>query len=61
MVHIGMNLHHRNSYVAAITDDGELIPGRRVYHDRIDDLWQYLSQFGDDDCCGPTRRSSRWR
>ncbi len=47
MVHVGMDLHHRNSYVVAITQDGRKLPGRRIYHDRIEELWQYLGQFGD--------------
>ena len=48
MIHIGMDLHHRNSVVRALSDDtGELFPSRRIYHDRIEELWQYLDQFGD--------------
>jgi len=48
MIHIGMDLHHRNSVVRALSDDtGELFPARRIYHDRIEELWQYLDQFGD--------------
>jgi transposase len=42
-----MDLHHRNSYVVAMDDRGRKFPGRRVYHDRIEELWQYLAQFGD--------------
>lgn len=45
MVHVGLDLHHRNSYVRALTDDGELIAGQRIYHSNIDQLWQYLNQF----------------
>jgi transposase len=48
MVHVGLDLHHRNSYVRALTDDGELIAGQRIYHSNIDELWQYLKQFGDE-------------
>ena len=48
MVHVGLDLHTRNSYVRALTDDGELIAGQRIYHSEIDQLWQYLSQFGDE-------------
>jgi transposase len=41
-----MDLHHRNSMVRALSDDtGELYPARRIYHDRIEELWQYLDQF----------------
>lgn len=47
MIHIGMDLHHRNSYVAAMTDDAELVGGQRIYHDRLEELWQYLGRFGD--------------
>jgi transposase len=25
-----------------------LFPSRRIHHDRIDELWQYLDQFGDE-------------
>jgi transposase len=28
-------------------DRGELFPGRRIYHDRLPELWQYLAAFGD--------------
>jgi len=48
MIHIGMDLHHRNMYLVAITDDGEIFPGRRIDNDRIEDLWQYLAQFGHE-------------
>lgn len=48
MIHVGMDLHHRNSVVRALSDEtGELLPARRIYHDRIEELWQYLDQFGD--------------
>jgi transposase len=47
MIHVGIDLHHRNSYIRALDDQGELFPGRRVYHDRMEELWQYLGQFGD--------------
>ena len=45
MIHVGMDIHHRNSMVCAISDDGELFPARRIYHDRIEALWQYLGVF----------------
>jgi transposase len=48
MVHIGLDLHHHNSYVKALTDDGRVIEGRRIYHSNIDELWQYLGQFGSE-------------
>lgn len=48
MIHVGIDLHHKNSYVRAISDDGEIFPGRRIYHTDISDLWQYLSQFGEE-------------
>jgi len=48
VIHVGLDLHHRNSYVRAVTDKDEWIPGRRVYHDEIETLWQYLGQFGDE-------------
>ena len=48
MIHVGMDLHHRSSVVRALSDDtGELYPARRIHHDRIEELWQYLDQFGD--------------
>jgi len=47
MIHVGIDLHHRNSYVRAMDDHGNLFPGRRVYHDRIEELWQYLKDLGD--------------
>jgi transposase len=46
MIHVGIDLHHRNSYIRALDDLGELFPGRRIYHDRLEELWQYLGQFG---------------
>lgn len=48
MVYIGMDLHRKNSYLTAITRDGEVIDSRRIQHDNIDELWQYLDQFGDE-------------
>lgn len=45
MIHIGLDVHHRNSYVRAMDDDGQLYPGQRIYHNDIEALWQYLSQF----------------
>jgi len=48
MIHVGIDLHHKNLYVRAITDHGELIAGTRIYLSEIDELWQYLSQFGDE-------------
>jgi len=47
MVHVGLDLHHRNSFVRALTEAGELVPGRRVGHDHMEQLWEYLGQFGD--------------
>jgi transposase len=48
MIHVGMDLHHRSSVVRYLSEDtGELSPARRVHHDRIEELWQYLDQFGD--------------
>ena len=51
MIHVGIDLHHRNSYVQGVTDAEQWVPGRRIYHDRIEQLWQYLGQFGP----GPKR------
>jgi len=48
MIHIGMDLHHRNHVVRALSDDGELFKARRIYHDDLSRLWQYLDQFGDE-------------
>ncbi len=48
MVYIGMDLHRKNSYLTAITRDGEVIDSRRIQHDNIDELWQYLDPFGDE-------------
>ena len=48
MIHVGLDLHHKNSYVKALTDEGEVIAGRRLYHSNIDELWQYLGQFGKE-------------
>lgn len=47
MIHVGLDVHHRNSVVRAMTEDGELFPPRRIYHDNLDALWQYLAPFGD--------------
>jgi len=49
MIHVGIDLHHKNSYIRAITDDGEIINGQRIYHTEIEKLWQYLSQFGEEE------------
>lgn len=46
MIHVGIDLHHRNSYVVAVDDKGLLYPGQRIYHTEIEKLWQYLSRFG---------------
>ena len=46
MIHVGLDLQHRTSYVRAMTEDGQLLPGRRIHHARIEELWQYLGQFG---------------
>ena len=48
MIHVGIDLHHRNLYIRAITDHAEVIAGQRIYLSEIDKLWQYLSQFGDE-------------
>ena len=48
MIHVGMDLHHRMAYVRAITEDGELHPGRRVYLNDLRRLWEYLDAFGDE-------------
>ena len=45
MIHVGLDLHHRNSYVRAVTQTGAWFPGRRVYHTEPEGLWQYLSRF----------------
>ena len=48
MIHVGMDLHHRSSVVQALSDEtGEIFASRRIHHDRIEELWQYLEQFGD--------------
>lgn len=49
MIQRGLDLHHRNSYIRALTDEGELLKSQRIYHNEIDRLWQYLSQFDDKD------------
>ena len=47
MIHVGMDLHHRSSVVRAVSGEtGELYPARRIYHDRMEELWQYLDCFG---------------
>lgn len=48
MIHVGLDVHHRNSVVRAMTEDGELFPARRIHHDNLDALWQYLARFGDE-------------
>jgi transposase len=49
MIHVGMDLHHRSSVVRALSDEtGELLAARRIHHDRIEELWQYLASFGDE-------------
>ncbi|MGB8248612.1 MAG: IS110 family transposase [Chlorobium sp.] len=48
MIHIGLDLHTKNSYVRAMREDGSLLAGRRVYHSDIAELWQYLGQFGSE-------------
>jgi transposase len=48
MIYVGMDLHRKNSYVSAISSDGEEFPSRRIHHDEIEELWQYLDEFGDD-------------
>ena len=48
MIYVGMDLHRKNSYVTAISSDGEEFPSRRIHHDMIEELWQYLDQFGDE-------------
>lgn len=48
MIHVGLDVHHMNSVVRAMTEDGELFPARRIHHDDLDALWQYLAPFGDE-------------
>lgn len=48
MIHVGLDLHHKNSYVKALTEEGEVIEGRRIYHHDLEELWQYLGQFGSE-------------
>lgn len=48
MIHIGLDLHQKNSYVQALTNDGELFPGQRIDHSDPSAFWQYFSQFGDE-------------
>lgn len=49
MIHVGMDLHRNNCLVVAICDQtGERFPARRIDHDRIEELWQYLDQFEGD-------------
>lgn len=47
MIHVGLDLHHKNSYVRALLQDGTLCPGQRIYHTDIEQLWQYLGSFAD--------------
>jgi transposase len=49
IIHVGMDLHPKSSYVRAITDEGELVNGRRINHSDIDKLWDYLGQFGEEE------------
>ncbi len=47
MIHIGLDLHHKNSYVRAVTDEGEWVAGQRIDHSDPLAFWQYFSQCGD--------------
>jgi len=47
MIHIGIDLHHKNSYIRAMDDDGVLYAGKRIQHSNIEELWQYMEQFGE--------------
>jgi len=38
MIYVGMDLHRKNSYLAAISSHGEAFPPRRIYHYQIEDL-----------------------
>jgi len=49
MIHVGMDLHPKSSYLRAITDEGELINGRRINQNDIHKLWDYLDQFGQEE------------
>lgn len=46
MIYVGMDLHRATSVLTAISSHGEIFPSRRIHHDRIEELWQYLDQFG---------------
>ena len=48
MIHIGLDLHTKNSYVRAMREDGSLLAGRRIYHNDTAALWQYLGQLGSE-------------
>lgn len=48
MIHVGLDLHHRTSYVRAMDDHGEVFPGRRVHHTVMSHLEQYLAGFGSE-------------
>jgi transposase len=48
MIHVGLDLHHRNSYVKALTEEGDVIEGRRIYHHNMEAFWDYLGQFGSE-------------
>lgn len=45
MIHVGMDIHHTNSYVRAIDAEGRVLPGKRIYHNDMMALWQYLEPF----------------
>lgn len=51
MIHVGIDLHHKMSYVRAITEKGIMLPGRRIDHSDLLELFQYISQCGP----GPKR------
>lgn len=48
MIHIGIDLHHKNSYVRALLQDGTFLPGQRIYHTDIEKLWQYFQPFAKE-------------
>jgi transposase len=48
MIHVGLDLHQRNSYVKALTEEGQVMAGRRISHYDLENLWQYLGQFGTE-------------
>ena len=50
MIHIGMDLHHKMAYLRAITDDGELLPGRKLHFNNMSRFWEYFDSFGDEPC-----------